>query len=98
MVWRFNTLILYPIPRGFISQHSDILKEKLGNVMYVRFEIDFYSIDQWNTEQVFRMLGIWAREGNLKTLEVCPTRGLLNFLEIVEMKAGRTDGRLRMVF
>lgn len=98
MFWRYNTLVLYPMRRGFISQYSDMLEEELGSVMHVRFEIDFCSIDQWNTEQTFRMLGIWAREGNLKTLEVCPTQGLLNFLEIVDAKAGGTDDGPRMVF
>ena len=47
---------------------------------------------------IFKMLGTWARKGNLKTLEVYPAQGLLNSLEIVEMKAGETDDGPRMVF
>lgn len=29
--------------------------------------------------------------GELKTLEVCPKQGLLNFLEVVDAKAGEPD-------
>jgi hypothetical protein len=32
MFWRYNTLVLYPMRRGFISQYSDMLEEELGSV------------------------------------------------------------------
>jgi hypothetical protein len=85
MFWRHNTLVLMPGEYILGSKTLDF-----NQIMHVRFDVELRELwersDLKRTEKTLRMFGVWARDGNLRTISLNPTPGLMNILGVVDLR------------
>jgi hypothetical protein len=73
--WKVNTLVLEPLPTGFLEAHPML---RSLPIVHVRLDIDISSNQTWQTEQTLKLTTRWVREGRLRSVTLYLTTDIID--------------------
>lgn len=88
LLWQFNTVVTNLEHTSYLVRHCPLYMRTLSNHV-VHIQLD---LQRWNEAEVeklrytLRILRFVSTRGRLKTITLCPVRGLMNVLKLGELR------------